>query len=252
MIYSVSMGAKVYRTFRRTNGISDCMGKYACPFTWGTGNWCANNKVSRRRVNFSWSLLEQELAHERPVILYLTRPKGSHYVVAVSGNGNSAQGYLVNDPALKQGARVRLSAVLARRNYTPRGMHLYSGTPDCQTVSLGEMSDLDSTTFNLSSAQPITGTIIPYRNTELTMTLEFAAQSVNSDVTEMLIWTNSISNTIWQPYTEYVALPLSEQYFVQFRDGVDNVSDVITTYSDPLASPPELQNVFLPLLLRQN
>ncbi|MBD3216364.1 MAG: hypothetical protein GF311_27370 [Candidatus Lokiarchaeota archaeon] len=112
------------------------------------------------------------------------------------------------------------------------------------------MSGLDQTVYDLSSTQPVTGSIVPYRNTELTMTLELEAQSLEGDVEELLIWTDSISNTIWQPFTEYVALPLSEEYFVQFRDDADSVSDVITAYSDPLASPPELRVIFLPLILR--
>jgi hypothetical protein len=245
-------GANTTRNGKTMNppNLSDCMGKYACPFTWGTGNWCASNKVSQRSVSFSWSVLEHELSNGRPVMLRLTRPGGAHYVVAVSGSGRSAQGYLVNDPALKQGKRVRLSAVLARRNYTPKGMHLYAGTPDCQMINDNGMSGLDQTVYDLSSTQPVTGSIVPYRNTELTMTLELEAQSLEGDVEELLIWTDSISNTIWQPFTEYVALPLSEEYFVQFRDDADSVSDVITAYSDPLASPPELRVIFLPLILR--
>ena len=231
--------------------LSDYMGIYACPFTWGTGNSCANNKVTHRSVGWSWTVLEQELAQGRPVILTLKRTGGSHYVVAVSGSGNTAQGYLVNDPALKQGTRVTLSAVLARRNYWVAGMHLYSGTPDCQTLNSNELNVLNNPTFTLSVAEPITGSAILYRNTEITMTLELAAQSLNGTITEMLIWTNSISNTTWQPFTEYVALPLSEQYSVQFRDDAGTVSEVISEFSDPIEGPPELNLIFLPLILRE-
>jgi len=252
MIYDY-FGANTTRQGKTMNpaNLSDCMGKYACPFTWNTGTRCANNKVSFNRYSFSWSRLERELAKGRLVMLLLQRSNGAtHYVVAVSGSGNSARGYRVHDPALKQGTRMRLSDVLARRNYRIVNMRSYSGTPDCQVVNVSNMNTPEPT-FALSAMNPITGSAVIYRNTEITMTFEMAAESINGDVTEMLIWTDSISNTIWQPFAEYIAIPLSEQLFVQFRDNAGTVSGVISDFSDPVEGPPDLSLVFLPLILRE-
>lgn len=252
MIYDY-FGANTTRQGKTMNpaNLSDCMGKYACPFTWNTGTRCANNKLSFNWYSFSWSRLERELAKGRLVMLLLQRSNGAtHYVVAVSGSGNSPRGYRVHDPALKQGARMRLSDVLKRRDYRIVNMRSYSGTPDCQAVNVSDMNTLEPT-FALSAMNPITGSAVIYRNTEITMTFEMAAESINGDITEMLIWTDSISNTIWQPFTEYIAIPLSEQLFVQFRDDAGTVSGVISDFSDPVEGPPDLSLVFLPLILRE-
>lgn len=261
---SLTMVFKYYGVNHNPGSLAQCLGNSACPLVWSTA--CSGGKVNFNGWHtFSWSELESELRQGRPVILQLNRSGGMHFVAAVSGSGSSAQGYLVNDPALKQGARVELSAVLARRSYWPNSMRLFSGTPDCQMAVTEEKAqptavpelaltgvplELDQVTeaMVISSIQPVTGSVILYRNTETTMTLELAAQSSAGNVTEMLIWTNSITNTTWQPFTHYVALPLSEQFFVQFRDDADNTSALISNTSDP-DSPLQVGFVFLPLVL---
>jgi hypothetical protein len=92
--------------------------------------------------------------------------------------------------------------------------------------------------------------MVMYRNTETDMTLELAAQSSAGTVTEMLIWTDSITNTTWQPFAQYVTLPLSEQFFVQFKDDAGNISAVISGTSDPVASPSQWYPVFIPAVSR--
>jgi len=252
-ITSLAMLFQYYGANHDPGSLAACMGNHACGLYWGssTVDTCSSGKVDfTESPGFSWARLESEL-QQGPVILELDRVGGMHFVVAVSGSGSSAQGYLVNDPALIQGARMRLSDVLARKSYWPASMRLFTGTPNCQTLSVNSEQAPAEPRMALSSAQPITGAIIPYRNTEITMTLEITAQSSAGNVTEMLIWTDSIANTTWQPFTDYVAIPLSEQFFVQFRDDVGNVSDPISNTSDPVASPPELDFIFLPLVLRQ-
>jgi hypothetical protein len=261
---SLTMAFKYYGVNHNPGSLAQCLGNSACPLVWSTA--CSGGKVNFNGWHtFSWSELESELQQGRPVILQLNRSRGMHFVVAVSGSGSSAQGYLVNDPALKQGARVKLSAVLARRSYWPNSMRLFSGTPDCQMAVAEEKAqpltvpELALTGVPLEpeqvsgatgspSTQPITGSVILYRNTETTMTLELAAHSSAGNVTEMLIWTDSITNTTWQPFTYYVALPLSEQFFVQFRDDADNISALVSNTSDP-DSPLQVGFVFLPLIL---
>lgn len=247
---SLAMTFKYYGADHDPGSLAACMGDHACPLYWGSStiDSCSSGKVDfTASPGFSWAGLESEL-EKGPVILQLNRVGGMHFVLAVSGSGNSAQGYLVNDPALKQGARVKLSAVLARRNYWPASMRLFSGTPSCQASVNSEPVFTEPRTA-LAATQTITGAMAMYRNTEITMTLELTAQSSVGNVTEMLIWTDSITNTTWQPFTPYVALPLSEQFFVRFRDDEGNVSAVVSQASDP-ASPPGLTFLFLPVVLR--
>jgi hypothetical protein len=245
---SVAMTFKYYGVNRDPASLAQCLGNRACPLYWT--NSCSDNKVSFNGwVSFNWTKLESELKQNRPVVLQLNRNGGMHFVVAVSGSGNTAQGYLVNDPALKQGTRVKLSDVLARRNYWPVSMRLYSGTPSCPASDVNN-TDVFKPTFTLSAAQPITGSATVYRNTETTMTFELAAQSLNGTVTEMLIWTDLISNATWQPFAEYVELPLSEQFFIKFRDSVGTESETINTSSDPVTSPPDLKSILLPITIK--
>jgi len=263
---SLAMTFKYYGANRDPGSLAACLGKSACPLVWSPA--CSEGKVTYNGWRaFNWSQLAAELQQGRPVILQLNRSGGMHFVVAVSGSGTGAQNYLVNDPALKQGARVTLSAVLVRRNYTPNSMRLFSGTPGCQASGAGDESgvpivpELASTdpradlgqvveTIAPSSVQPVTGTVVMYRNTETDMTLELAAQSSAGTVTEMLIWTDSITNTTWQPFAQYVRLPLSEQFFVQFKDDAGNISAVISGTSDPVASPSQWYPVFMPIISR--
>jgi hypothetical protein len=260
---SLSMLFKYYGVNQDPGSLASCLGRNACPLAWSAA--CSDGKVDYNGwPAFDWSKLEDEIRHGRPVILQLDRTGGMHFVLAVSGSGNRPEDYLVNDPALKQGTRVRLNAVLARRNYWPASMRLFSGTPYCQASIAGEAVPttpppaLNSlpTEFTaqqstvLSTTQIITGTIIPYRNTETDMTLELSATSSAGTVTQMLIWTDSISNTTWQPYAQYVELPLCEEYFVQFRDDAGNVSVPISTPVDPVESPSQRSSLYLPLILR--
>mgnify|MGYP000104495190 CR=1 FL=1 len=254
---SLAMTFKYFGANQNPATLAACLGRKACPLAWSAS--CSSGKVSfRGSTSFSWSRLEQEIAKGRLVILRLDKPNTTHFVVVVSGSGNNPRNYLVNDPALRGGARVRLSAVLARGYSLGSGstaMRIWSGTPNCQNVFSDNESELAIPSLHPSTTQPVTGTIILYHNTETTMTLQLAAESLNGNVVDMLIWTDSLNNTIWQPFAEYVELPLSEQFFVQFRDEVGVVSEIVNDYSAEDFSEsidgPDLYEIFLPLTLRQ-
>ena len=242
---------KYYGADQTPPSLARCLGGNACPLVWT--DRCSDGKVNYRGwVSFSWNRLESELAQGRPVILQLNRTDGMHFVVAVSGSGDQASGYFVNDPWLQQGAYVKLSAVLARQNYRISSMRLYSGIPDCtyQTVTPNERGNGVPVVSVNDPSSPITGSIDIYRNTETTMTLALNAYSNDGTVTDMLIWTDSVTNTTWQPFSPYVAITLSEQFFVQFRDSSGNISAVISNTSDP-ESPAQIFPTFLPVVLRR-
>jgi hypothetical protein len=188
------------------------------------------------------------------------RTGGMHFVLAVSGSGSSASGYLVNDPALKQGQRVKLSAVLARGYNSINSMRFYAGTPPIcavtsanteQLFSAQPSTEAQAANNRLSMATAITGTADLYWNTEISMTFELAAFSPAGNVTDMLVWTDALSNTIWQPFAQYVEVPLSAQLFVQFRDELGNISEIYSSSSLPEESPGAGQDsLYLPLVIR--
>ena len=91
---------KYYGVNHNPGSLAQCLGNNACPLVWSTA--CSGGKADFNGWHtFNWSKLESELQQGRPVILQLSRSGGMHFVVAVSGSGSSAQGYLVNDPAVQ-------------------------------------------------------------------------------------------------------------------------------------------------------
>lgn len=84
----------------------------------------------------------------------------------------------------------------------------------------------DSHITGSSFTSVISGTVWIYTMTDITMTVEITAHSSISNVTQMLIWSDSISNATWQPFTPFVWLPLSDFVYAQFQDGLGNTTDV--------------------------
>lgn len=258
---SAAMLLKYYGANQNPGSLNTCLGNYACLINWGKVPGCSQGKVSYQGwPSFSWSKLESELKQNHPVILQLNRTGGMHFVLAVSGSGSSASGYLVNDPALKQGQRVKLSAVLARGYNSINSMRLYAGTPpSCaatsvnteQPVSAQFSAESLAASNRLSMATAVTGTADLYWNTEISMTFELAAFSPAGNVTDILVWTDSLSNTIWQPFAQYVEVPLSAQLFVQFRDELGSISEIYSSSSLPEESPGQGQDsLYLPLVTK--
>jgi hypothetical protein len=248
---SLAMVFKYYGVAVNPATLGACLGSKACPLHWVSSLSCGEGKVQWLGwPTFSWSKLEAEVK-KGPVILQANRSGGMHFVVVTGGRGSDARNYIINDPAMKGGAGVRLSSLYGRGYYGFESMRLFSGIPACRTMaseslpSISEATDVltpdtRSERRNLTlSATPITGTIVMYQTTETTMTVELSAQSSSGEVTDMLIWTDTLSNTEWQPYSSHVELLISNEVYVRFRDESENISEPAMTPLDPINSPPE-------------
>jgi hypothetical protein len=261
--------------------LSDCMNTNACPFNWITGVACSDGKASspRRDTNFSYTRLDQELnRNRRPVILQMCRPKGAcnwegpitHWVLVVGGQGTDPANYPIWDPWFECGQNMRLNSRSDTWDFV--GMAVYDGTPTCsfstevplcaRSVSpVGLPSGANATIVEQNTATPldlaassnVSGTAVLYRATNITMTVHFSAQSSVGNVTDMVIWSDTISNTIWQPFAPYVWLPLSDFVYAQFRDDMGNISAVVSDTPNPSAPPvaPDPDRVYLPLVTRR-
>jgi hypothetical protein len=244
---STAMVFKYYGVDTDPGRLGKCLGAAACHLQWGKAPDCSGGKVSWGRSSwpaFSWSALEAELRQGRPAILQLNLikdPSQLHFVVAVSGSGTRAQDYVVNDPGMKGGATVPLSAVLARGYKPPTSMRLYAGQRNCPQSVAGIMP---AAIPKLQAPSPtavdgVTGTVVLFRNTDDRMTLELAAQSLAGEVSQMRVWSDANPDETWQTFAPFVELPLSERFYVQFRDTEGNETGVISEGFNPAGSPPE-------------
>jgi hypothetical protein len=76
------------------------------------------------------------------------------------------------------------------------------------------------------------------------MTVQLTATSSAGNVTDMLVWTDTITNTTWQPYTSYIWLPVSDWVYARFRDALGNVSEAYSDSIHPIYSPPDPPSTF--------
>lgn len=259
------------------SNLSDCMGVKACPFNWPAGAACSNGNATspRRDKSFSYSQLDDELnKYNRPVILQMCRPKGNcntdgpqtHWVLVTGGQGNDPANYTIWDPWFECGQNMRLNSRSETWDFV--GIAVYDGTPTCrfstevpvcaQSISpvgvpaaslITNMRNNTATPLSLTGSSDITGAATLYRTTNMTMTVHLSAESSVGNVTEMLIWSDTLSNTTWQPFESFVWLPLSDFVYVQFRDDMGNVSDIISDTPNP-SGPPAAEDpnrTFLPL-----
>jgi Regulator of chromosome condensation (RCC1) repeat/Peptidase_C39 like family len=268
-------------------GLNDCMDKKACNLDWVQAAACSNHKAYYSGYkpypsSTSWasvlsSDIAPELSQNHPVILGMSQKAtgNTHFVVVVSGQGNDPANYTIWNPAYQCGQNEKLTNWGYSTAWEPLQVVYYHGqqsqpvcnfptTPpptQCPTVTpVGVGSGLSMTPVNvgpIASLRPqdstlISGTVQPYDATDITMTIELTAESSVSTVTQMLIWSDTYSNTIWQPFAPYVWLPIGSYVYARFQDGLGNVSDIIstaTTPSAPLISLQPLQN-YLPLMSR--
>jgi len=268
--------------------LSDCMDMSACPFHWNASISCSNGKLSRvSRLGFSWDCLDQELSqNHRPVILGMCK-RGTchldydddpnthaqtHWVVVVSGRGTDPEYYLVHDPWYKCGANIPLATRSEDWDFVWMGV--YEGTVPCSSLTAltppcvaqganpqpaqsgsgtaNVESSLLTTSYSgdIAPASVISGTVWLYTRTELTMTVEITAASSVGNISEMLIWSDTMSNTTWQSFTPFVWLPVSESVYARFRDNLGNVTDVYSDTINPAGPPNAPFEVFLPLIRR--
>lgn len=281
---SAAMVFRIYGTDLNPPQLSDCMGDSACPYNWPKSPTCSSGKAKYiGRPGFDWTRLDQELnQNHRPVILGMCRNgtcqydydndpntwADTHWVVVLSGQGNDPANYRINDPAKPCSTNIPLS--VRSTNYTFTWMGIYDGQVPCnaltvevpacvargsnpvpvQLASLPSGSGfLDDSHTSSSFTSVISGTVWIYTMTDITMTVEITAHSSISNVTQMLIWSDSISNTTWQPFTPFVWLPMSDFVYAQFQDGLGNITDVYSDTIYPVGPPTApIFPIYLPLV----
>lgn len=272
---SAAMLFKHFQANLRPDTLSDCMGAYACPFYWGTGANCTGNEAQYvTRYAFSWSRLSTELnQNRRPVILGMSRGNETHWVLVVSGSGSSRANYRIHDPWPLNGANTSLNVfsnwslnyITVYNDIGNRGCNLVLGEEPAAPPSLPQpvmaALDLGSVAENeripveaigeLAASSAVTGTVYLYQVTDNgTMILQLDAESSAGSVTDMLIWTDDMTQASWQPYAPFAYLPTSEVFYVRFRDDQGNASGVTDDTLYPPNSPPfEPFEVFLPAVL---
>lgn len=269
---STAMVFRYYGADTDPKRLSDCMGTRACAFYWDVARTsCAGGKVTGRQMyGFSWQNLAREV-QLGPVVLGMSKAMSwgtqTHYVVVISGSGNQGSNYVINDPGVLQGAKLRLS------NYTSRGwslgaIHRYQGTrPTCTaTAAAPEQPTLDvaegsgevytAPQLTASTAPRITATVDGSADVlsmdETTYTLQLAAQSAGGAINEMRISSDTRPNNQWQPFTPYVRMQAGDTVTVTFKDASGNESVPLTVNPQLFQSEPLTTDslLYLPLLLR--
>jgi hypothetical protein len=254
--------------------LSDCMNNNACPFSWISGASCSDDKASdpRRYSSFSYERLDQELnQNQRPVILQMCKKSDcsiTHWVLVTGGQGTEPENYTIWDPWFKCGQNMRLNSRSDTWNFI--GTAVFDGTPTCSFSSevplcarsaspvglpsgnVAIVEQVPSTLADLNASSSVSGSAVLYRATSISMTVELTAQSSISNVTEMLIWSDTLSNTVWQPFASYVWLPQSNMVYGRFRDAAGNVSEVVSDTINPSAPPvaSDPVRIQLPLVRR--
>jgi len=275
---SAAMLFNHYGSTRNPAQLSDCMGTRACPFYWYTGAACSQGQAQYvASYGFSWSRLEREVnRNERPVILGMYRYKNgvkyTHWVLVIAGSGNRTSNYTIHDPWPIHGAKMKLSAY---NNWYLDRLVVYNGDPDC--ASMASMA-AEPLAFNFNIQPPVSDTVDPqeeresltveearsleassvitgaawlYRMTDVTMTVQLIAESNDGTVTEMLLWTDEMTETTWQPFSTFAVLPRGEEIYVRFQDDAENTSAEAAETSHPPASPETAPfEVYLPAVLK--
>lgn len=217
---SAAMLFNHYGSTRNPAQLSDCMGTQACPFYWYTGAACSQGEARySARHSFSWSRLEREVdQNERPVILGMHKGSSTHWVLVIAGNGSNRANYTIHDPWPINGAKMKLSAY---NDWYLDWIVVYDGDPDCgsmatvvtESVSFNMQPPVSDTVAPLEEREPltvegaraleassvVTGSAWLYRMTDVTMTMQLIADSEAGNVTEMLLWTDEMTETTWQP-----------------------------------------------------
>jgi hypothetical protein len=280
---------KYYGANLNPASLSDCMGVRACPFYWYTGAACSGGKAQWvNKYAFTWSRLERELnQNNRPVIIGMHRYRNgvlnTHWVVAIKGSGSRTANYTIHDPWPTNGANIKLSAY---NNWWLDWIAVYKGQPCGGRQTAAAVDAAAQTTFapepvlaavhpelvapqarvpvakaeglsrapsgGLATSSVITGSAWLYRMTEMTMTVQLIADGATENVTEMLVWTDSMTQTAWQPFSTFVYLPVSDEIYARFRTESGDTSEVASDTLYPVGSPADAPfEVFLPLSVRE-
>lgn len=270
---SAAMLFNHYGSTRNPAQLSDCMGIRACPFYWYTGAACSQDQAQYvSRYDFSWERLEREVnQNERPVILGMHKGSSTHWVLVISGHGNNTANYTIHDPWPINGAKMNLSAY---NSWYLSKLVVYDGKPECESIattttkpiSFNIQPPISETVAPLEEHKPLpveeaqtlksstvlTGSAWLYRMTAQTMTVQLIAESNTGSVTKMLLWTDEMTETTWQPFSTFAVLPRSEEIYVRFQDDLENISSVAGETSHSPTSPEMTPfETYLPAVTKQ-
>ncbi|XSG76454.1 C39 family peptidase [Herpetosiphon llansteffanensis] len=251
---SVAMIFQFYGSDKNPGTLNTCLGNDACGMNWPSPKIlpCSNNKVRFvERINgFTYARLEQEL-RQGPVILELSRSGSQHFIVVLGGSGTNPANYMVNDPGLKSGQRTTLSRTLAWFRGSPSGMRIYRRNGALNIEPAIEPVAPSSITLQATQNEVITGSITLFSNTETEMFLELAASSNAGSITEMQLWTDQQASDVWQPFSQYVSMPIANTYYARFRDSNNNVSPMIQISLPSAPDTIDEELVYLPFVIQQ-
>jgi hypothetical protein len=246
--------------------LSDCMSTDACLFHWDVAANCSGGKA-HLVPSYDYNSLQQldvELNNNKhPVILGMhmkTVIKGqdvtlTHYVLAISGHGTDAGGYLVDDPAPLSGGNTNLGT-LTREGWVPDQLVVYSGVPACSTVA-GRPTEVRKPAQPPTPSSPNTvdGSVWLWHANETSLVVQVAASSSAGQVTEMQVWTDSHPSSGWSPFSEFtwVMWEPGDSIHAVFRDEAGNVSNQADASLYPVVTEPIAQqwlHLYLPAIVR--
>lgn len=263
--------------------LSDCMGNEACPYYWRIGAACTLGKAQwGGKASFTWERLDLELnQNHRSVLLGMRKENNTHWLVVLNGNGTDPTNYTVHDPWPLHGSHMNLD-VYSSLGWNFEWLAFYTGQPSCSNARAttatpsravpfvdpakamisaipGDSNEWPtlSETQSVTASANITASVLLYRMTALTMTVQLNAISdqLMYPPAEVLLWTDTMTQTAWQSTYpgKLVVLPVSEVIYARFCcDSEDNESEIISDTLHPKFTPPTmLFKVFLPVLLRQ-
>ncbi len=255
---SAAMVFNYYGSDRTPASLSDCMDVWACPFYWLVGKGCSQGHADwQGRYSFSWNRLEA-LLRQQPVLVQMTRgPREQHWVLVLSGTGGDPANYTMHDPWPLNGAAMKLNAYSVA-GWKFAGLAVYAGQPvGASAVSTQRAlpspppvvapvrqaaGQEDVVTVaeaqRITASSVVTGSALLYRMTDVTMTVQLTATSAVGDVVQMLLWTDSMTETTWQPFATHAQLSASEFIYARFRDTADNVSATAEETRFTVQGPP--------------
>ncbi len=142
---SVAMSLRYYGVETNPHKLNQCLGSYACPISWGkAASDCGENKANYSGSQpFSWSAIETSLSSKHPIVVGLEHSSGpggdeplTHFVLAVSGHGTTAEEYRIVDPA---DGRIKQLSIYTDEGWRTASLHAYDGTPWCEGTVSGKL-----------------------------------------------------------------------------------------------------------------
>jgi hypothetical protein len=155
-VCALSMVFAYYGVPTTPPALTHCMGALTCPLWWGEAALQCGQGLVRGvsfLEDFSYPLLEQELAAGRPVVVLVTS-HGTHFVTVTGGGGPEPGGYRIHDPV--DGSSNRTLARYADHGWKLERMYRYEGQPACP-----DAADRDPDGGSVAYGQHLTGTIDP-------------------------------------------------------------------------------------------